>query len=91
MTDKDINYEPVLGVTVDLLTLVTWMADNDHPVDEIVRAIEKPWKYKAEAVAAYLDIDAADFFGLVYTEDNYPNDTDEVIKRLREFAANRDA
>ena len=84
MTDIS-TYEPVLNCTEDMLTLVSWMADNHYNTDIIVHALEKPWKYVPEAIAAYLDIDGADYDELVSQTDD--GDTDDLIKRLREFAA----
>ena len=39
----------------DLVTLTSWMAENDYSTEEIVRVVEKPWNYLGELQQAKLD------------------------------------
>ena len=39
-------------VYADLAKLVRWMADNGYTPDQIADAVEKPWHYRQELLAA---------------------------------------
>jgi hypothetical protein len=46
----------------NIITLTAWMADNDYPVSEVARAVEKPWSYGVEFLAAKHDADDLESF-----------------------------
>jgi hypothetical protein len=32
----------------NIITLTTWMSNNDYRADEVAYAVEKPWKFEDE-------------------------------------------
>ena len=49
------------GDYANIVTLIQWMCENGYNVSEVSRAVEKPWNYEAEYLAAALDMDGPDF------------------------------
>jgi len=42
----------------NIVILTGFMADQDYPVSEVARAVEKPWNYSTEFVAAIQELEA---------------------------------
>ena len=66
----------------NIITLTGWMAENGYPVSEVARAVEKPWNYEAEYLAAELEMDDADL-GILRTE--IDEEGDDEVEHLRQM------
>jgi hypothetical protein len=44
----------------NIVTLTAWLAENNYDADEVARAVEKPWNYEMEFLAAKYDLDEFD-------------------------------
>lgn len=72
----------------NLVTLTAWMANNNYQADNLAHAVEKPWAWESEFLAAKYDLDEFDLMEVTAEFNQFEGSTTMELLIQARAAAN---